>query len=98
LTSTPGTSTPCIAETASDIFEVFAAKDFPGMRTSTKLTAGLKKAGAGIGLKKGATGKGGKEEDSGDEGSAVEEGVAAPGEQGFGGRKPSVKRGRKRKT
>jgi hypothetical protein len=76
LTSTPGVSTPFIAESTSDIFEVFAAKDFPGMRTSTKLTAGLKKAGAGIGLKKGASGKGGKEDDSDEKADGEERGAA----------------------
>ncbi|KAL9099375.1 MAG: hypothetical protein Q9163_005114, partial [Psora crenata] len=37
----------------SDVFEVFSAKDFPGMRASTLLTRELKRQGAGISVKKG---------------------------------------------
>ena len=37
----------------SDVFEVFSAKDFPGMRASTLLTRELKKQGAGVSVKKG---------------------------------------------
>jgi hypothetical protein len=95
LTSTPGVSTPFIAESTSDVFEVFAAKDFPGMRTSTKLTAGLKKAGAGIGLKKGASGKGGKEDESDEEAGGEEE--AAAEDEGQGQRRRLARKGKKRK-
>ena len=37
----------------SDVFEVFSAKDFPGMRASTPLTKELKKQGATVSVKKG---------------------------------------------
>ena len=37
----------------SDTFEVFSAKDFPGMRASTTLTRELKKQGATVSVKKG---------------------------------------------
>lgn len=37
----------------SDIFEVFSAKDFPGMRASTALTKELKRQGATVSVKKG---------------------------------------------
>ena len=37
----------------SDVFEVFSAKDFPGMRPSTALTIDLKRQGANIQVKKG---------------------------------------------
>ena len=37
----------------SDVFEVFSAKDFPGMRPSTLLTKDLKRQGAGVSVKKG---------------------------------------------
>ena len=37
----------------SEVFEVFSAKDFPGMRASTKLTKELKKQGATVSVKKG---------------------------------------------
>ena len=41
----------------SDIFEVFSAKDFPGMRASTALTKELKQQGATVSVKKGIEGK-----------------------------------------
>lgn len=37
----------------SEIFEVFSAKDFPGMRPSTALTKELKRQGAAVSVKKG---------------------------------------------
>jgi len=37
----------------SEIFEVFSAKDFPGMRASTALTKELKRQGATVSVKKG---------------------------------------------
>ena len=37
----------------SDVFEVFSAKDFPGMRASTALTKDLKRQGATVSVKKG---------------------------------------------
>ena len=37
----------------SDVFEVFSAKDFPGMRASTALTRELKRQGATVSVKKG---------------------------------------------
>ncbi|KAK4692647.1 hypothetical protein P7C71_g4599, partial [Lecanoromycetidae sp. Uapishka_2] len=37
----------------SDTFEVFSAKDFPGMRPSTALTKDLKRQGATVSVKKG---------------------------------------------
>ncbi|MCJ1313432.1 hypothetical protein MMC25_007110 [Agyrium rufum] len=45
------------ATAMSDIFEVFSAKDFPGMRASTPLTRELKRQGAPIQVKKGNEGK-----------------------------------------
>lgn len=37
----------------SEMFEVFSAKDFPGMRPSTTLTKELKRQGAAVSVKKG---------------------------------------------
>ena len=48
---------PTIAEVNSDVFEVFSAKDFPGMRASSVLTKGLKLQGANVQVKKGSEGK-----------------------------------------
>ena len=44
----------------SEVFEVYSAKDFPGMRASTILTRELKRQGAGVSVKKGNEGKVGK--------------------------------------
>lgn len=44
----------------SDVFEVFSAKDFPGMRASTALTKELKRQGATVSVKKGNEAKAGK--------------------------------------
>ncbi|MCJ1390482.1 hypothetical protein MMC18_003341 [Xylographa bjoerkii] len=48
---------PTIATVDSDVFEVFSAKDFPGMRASSVLTRGLKLQGANVQVKKGSEGK-----------------------------------------
>ena len=53
----PGGPMPTIAEVDSDVFEVFSAKDFPGMRASSALTKGLKLQGANVQVKKGSEGK-----------------------------------------
>ncbi|KAI9808837.1 MAG: hypothetical protein M1826_004052 [Phylliscum demangeonii] len=44
---------PIITSTMSDVFTVFTAKDFPGMRPSTALTKALKRQGYAISVKKG---------------------------------------------
>ena len=69
--------TPIITEALSDVFTVFTAKEFPGMRPSTALTRALKRQGCAISVKKGnekaITGAGGggdgsgKEDGSGDD-------------------------------
>lgn len=53
-----GGRTAVVSSVTSEIFQVFSAKDFPGMRASTGLTRGLKKLGAGVSVKKGNGGKG----------------------------------------
>ena len=52
-----GGLSPTIATVESDVFEVFSAKDFPGMRASSALTRGLKMQGANVQVKKGSEGK-----------------------------------------
>lgn len=49
----PGASSAIIAKITSDIFTVYSAKDFPGMRPSTALTRALKRQGCAIQVKKG---------------------------------------------
>ena len=59
----------------SEVFEVFSAKDFPGMRASTALTKDLKRQGATVSVKKGKSqrkrGSDGSDKSS-DEGSDAE--------------------------
>ncbi|KZF21628.1 hypothetical protein L228DRAFT_211832, partial [Xylona heveae TC161] len=50
----PGATTSIITSTMSDVFTVFTAKDFPGMRASTPLTVALKRQGCAISVKKGS--------------------------------------------
>ena len=49
----PEGCTPIITETMSDVFTVYTAKEFPGMRPSTSLTKALKRQGCAISVKKG---------------------------------------------
>ncbi|KAI0841656.1 velvet factor-domain-containing protein [Hypoxylon sp. FL0890] len=51
--SVPGSRTPVLATAMSDVFTVYNAKDFPGMRASTALTKRLKEQGCLISIKKG---------------------------------------------
>jgi hypothetical protein len=52
-TSSPGYRTPVLAVVMSDVFTVYNAKDFPGMKASTPLTKRLKEQGCLISIKKG---------------------------------------------
>lgn len=75
-----GEKSPIVATAMSDAFQVYNAKDFPGMKASTALTKRLKEQGCLISIKKGnesGTGGGnngkrasskGKEQDTGGEG------------------------------
>ena len=51
-----GSRTNIIRSVESDVFEVYSAKDFPGMRASTTLTRDLKRQGAAVSVKKGNEG------------------------------------------
>ncbi|KAI1358593.1 hypothetical protein F5Y08DRAFT_110984 [Xylaria arbuscula] len=51
--SSPGHRTPVAATVMSDVFTVYNAKDFPGMKASTPLTKKLKEQGCLISIKKG---------------------------------------------
>ncbi|KAI5779756.1 velvet factor-domain-containing protein [Geopyxis carbonaria] len=69
----PDGYTPIITETMSDVFQVYTAKEFPGMRPSTTLTKALKRQGCAISVKKGNekavgnAGGSGKDDGSGDD-------------------------------
>ncbi|KAI9804093.1 MAG: hypothetical protein M1825_001495 [Sarcosagium campestre] len=70
----PGGIMPVVATALSDVFTVYTAKDFPGMRASTSLTKSLKRQGCTISVKKGkerASGQG-QDEDSADDDGDVE--------------------------
>lgn len=49
----PGGYMPVLTSTLSDVFTVYTAKNFPGMRASTALTKALKRQGCAISVKKG---------------------------------------------
>lgn len=49
----PGMRAPILSEATSEVFQVFNAKDFPGMQKSTPLTKRLKEQGCLISIKKG---------------------------------------------
>jgi Velvet factor len=48
-----GGNAPILTEVLSDVFQVYTAKDFPGMRPSSALTRALKLQGCNIQVKKG---------------------------------------------
>ena len=49
----PGGFMPVLATAMTDVFTVYTAKEFPGMRASTSLTRALKRQGCAISVKKG---------------------------------------------
>ena len=56
-TVVPGGRAETITTVTSDIFEVYSAKDFPGMLPSSALTKELKRQGAQVPVKKGNEGR-----------------------------------------
>lgn len=50
----PGTKHPTVAHITTDVFSVYTAKDFPGMRASSALLIALRKQGLNVGVKKGS--------------------------------------------
>ncbi|KAK5708285.1 hypothetical protein LTR97_000825 [Elasticomyces elasticus] len=68
----PGMQSPTVAGALTDVFAVFTAKDFPGMRASSSLLKALRRQGLNVGVKKGSEarkgkGKAKKEESSSDD-------------------------------
>ncbi|KAI0199644.1 hypothetical protein F4808DRAFT_461527 [Astrocystis sublimbata] len=84
--SSPGHRTPVAALVMSDIFTVYNAKDFPGMKASTALTKRLKEQGCLISIKKGNDRTRAREESDSDDDS---EGEADGGGSGSGRRRSS---------
>lgn len=86
-----GGRTQIVSAVTSEVFQVFSAKDFPGMRASTGLTRGLKKLGAGVSVKKGNGGKGkgskeGKRNEKGESSSDDDDGDEGSGDEAEGAR------------
>jgi hypothetical protein len=50
----PGTIFPCVANCITDVFNVYTAKDFPGMMASSVLLKALRTQGVIVGVKKGS--------------------------------------------
>ena len=73
-----GVKFPSVASIMSDVFAVYTAKDFPGMRASSALLKALRKQGLNVGVKKGSEarkckGKTKKEESSSEDDDDSEE-------------------------
>lgn len=51
---TPGARHPSVSAINTDVFSVFTAKDFPGMRASSALLKALRRQGLNVGVKKGS--------------------------------------------
>ncbi len=73
----------------SEVFEVFSAKDFPGMRASTALTKELKRQGATVSVKKGKSQR--------KRGSSLSERSSDDGSDGDGDAEASKVRPRKKR-
>jgi hypothetical protein len=111
-TMRPGGVSPTVASITSDVFSVFTAKDFPGMRASSALLKALRRQGLNVGVKKGSEARKGKkakkEESSEDEDESDGEGDdGRPASHGSDGSRSSdeaatkgnaKKRGKRRKT
>jgi len=85
----PGGGAPFVADVMSEVFTVYTAKEFPGMRPSTGLTKALKKQGCAISVKKG------NEKAMGDKREGA--GGGASGDQGEGGERAVDRKGKRRK-
>ncbi|TKA70782.1 hypothetical protein B0A49_11176 [Cryomyces minteri] len=91
-----GGYSPIITEVLSNVFTVYTAKDFPGMRPSSALTIALKSQGCNIQVKKGkertaARSRGHASDDDEEEEEEEEDEDAAP-ERGTGRRKKKRQR------
>lgn len=60
LCMAPGVSSPSVASIMTDVFAVYTAKDFPGMRASSALLKALRRQGLNVGVKKGSEARKGK--------------------------------------
>ncbi|TKA46905.1 hypothetical protein B0A54_03861 [Friedmanniomyces endolithicus] len=91
-----GMQSPTVVGALTDVFTVFTAKDFPGMRASSALLKALRRQGLSVGVKKGSEarkgkGKVGRRGESG-ESSGDEEGSEEEEEEGKGRRESQSSR------
>ncbi|KAI9823791.1 MAG: hypothetical protein M1819_001138 [Sarea resinae] len=98
----PGGFTPIITHIMSDVFTVFTAKDFPGMRASTPLTVALKRQGCAISVKKGNEKTSGHEKGQGRAGgeeppASSSGGGGAGGKEGAESSQKGAGRGKRRR-
>ena len=72
----PGAKQPCVASATTEVFSVYTAKDFPGMKQSSDLLKVLRRQGLNVGVKKGseARKKGRAKEESGGDDDEDDEG------------------------
>ena len=92
----PGEKLSILAEVTSDPFEVYSAKDFPGMRPSTSLTKELKRQGASVQVKKGNDTKFGKKSSKRESDDLENDSEQSASDASDFGRKPTGKRRRKK--
>jgi hypothetical protein len=69
----PGVSSPSVASITTEVFNVFTAKDFPGMRASSALLKSLRRQGLNVGVKKGSEARKSKGNKSKKESSSSED-------------------------
>ncbi|KAK4546536.1 hypothetical protein LTR36_001753 [Oleoguttula mirabilis] len=69
----PGVSSPSVATVTTDVFNVYTAKDFPGMRASSALLKSLRRQGLNVGVKKGSEARKGKGKTKKENSSSEEE-------------------------
>ncbi|KAK6435223.1 hypothetical protein LTR95_008584 [Oleoguttula sp. CCFEE 5521] len=73
MNMTKGAVHGAVASVVTDIFDVYPAKDFPGMRASSALLKALRRQGLNVGVKKGSEARKGKGRKGGKGGSDDEE-------------------------
>jgi hypothetical protein len=69
----PGAEHGAVADIITDVFSVYTAKDFPGMRASSALLKSLRRQGLNVGVKKGSEARKGKGKSKKDGGTSSDE-------------------------
>ena len=84
----PGVKHHCVSSVITDVFSVYTAKDFPGMRASSALLKSLRRQGLNVGVKKGSEARKGKGKTRKEESSDEEESGSDDGQDS--GRRGSI--------